>query len=454
MHSWVAQSWVAAAAGTFALCVLSAYGFLRLRVKGIGRLFGPRSRWRAAAIIVVTALASTGVGLAVAAISHQILAAYVGILVPSVLRLDSWSYADRGLGTSRLRSLVSAILAFPLRLLYDQMGEDMQAWCDARFWVVVPLMEPRAISGAAQYYYDQVKGRIKDRRALAELSGWRDSIEHKANLVRLIAVETPARLQAALQSHPSTRNMDNISAADLTRLAGRLISDAQNDLNLLLVSLYRLGYYKLPVYQYSTPESPASARIKISDREDTGPPEVADSGGTLPRPYLRARCPDSVAPEQVFSLRVSVVLGERDALPSGFEVPRSGLSLLILIHAPGLLMLSEPRQTVHVSAAGTSGPVAFEFKGVTEGRWNISITAWNGGSYLGELVVEVVVEVGAIVHEDHTQQREISIERADGEVTLVVHYDPRQKLFQFQFLDVDNPQKVVAELPDDPGPSI
>ena len=80
---------------------------------------------------------------------------------------------------------------------------------------------------AAKYYYDQVKGRIKDRRALEELCDWRDSIVHKISIVRLINLDTtPARLHDSLQKHPSTQNLRRYADDNLPRLARRLESDA------------------------------------------------------------------------------------------------------------------------------------------------------------------------------------------------------------------------------------
>jgi len=140
-------------------------------------------------------------------------------------------------------------LTRPLSHLYDAMGEDMQAWCDIRRRAAAE--EPQWIADAAKYYYDQVKGRIKDRRALEELCDWRDSIVHKINIVRLINLDTtPARLHDALQKHPSTQNLRRYADDDLPRLARRLESDATNELDLFLASVYRLGYHKLLIYPF------------------------------------------------------------------------------------------------------------------------------------------------------------------------------------------------------------
>jgi hypothetical protein len=234
-------SWFAWMVGVFVLSALSASVFLQLRCRGVGPPFGRHARPWAVLIVLATALVSTGFGLLILAASHQAPAALAGVVVPGGLWLTSVSPPR-----DRLRA---GWLTRPFSNLYDAMGEDMQAWCDIRHRAATE--EPQWISGAAQYYYDQVKGRIKDRRALEELCDWRDSIVHKITIVRLINLDTTsARLRASLQMHPSTQNLRRYADDDLPRLARRLESDATNELDLFLASVYRLGYHKLLPYPF------------------------------------------------------------------------------------------------------------------------------------------------------------------------------------------------------------
>jgi hypothetical protein len=110
-----------------------------------------------------------------------------------------------------------------------------------------------------------------------------------------------------------------------------------------------------------------------------------------PRRYLHGRLPDTVRPGQVFSLLVSVVRSGGAALKH-FDVPEGGRQLLLLIDAPAIKVLSERRQYVLVPADGDSEPVKFDLIGDVPGPCRISVTAWDGGSYLGELATEVTVE--------------------------------------------------------------
>jgi len=249
--------WVVGGVGTFFVSLVFAWLFLLIRCRGVGPPFGPHAKPWAIFIAVATAVASAGLGLLILAASHQAPAAYVGIVVPGGLWLTRVGPPDRPR---------AGWLTRPLSRLYDGMGEDMQAWCDIRHRAAA--QEPQWISDAAEYYYDQVRVRIKDQRALEELCDWRDSITHKISIVRLIHLDTtPARLREALQNHSCTRNVRRYADDDLPRLARRLESDALNELNLFLAAVYRLGYHKLLIY----PFRPSANRTPRASTYEPGP---------------------------------------------------------------------------------------------------------------------------------------------------------------------------------------
>jgi hypothetical protein len=201
---------------------------------------------------MITAIVSTGLGLVLAAVTHRIEAAYISIVLPGsmlFIRYPPRSLRPRGLG---------ALLTFPFSRLFDQMGEDMQNWCDATLREV--SAEPQWIADAVNYYYDQVAGRLKDRRERADVDDWRESITYKIGIVRLISLDTtPGRLREALQTNLSTR-ATRYSGDNLLRLARRLESDALNELNMFLALIYRRGYgRRLPLYMSAGPLSRAQA---------------------------------------------------------------------------------------------------------------------------------------------------------------------------------------------------
>ena len=241
--------------GTIVISMISAYGFLTLRCRGMGNPFGRHARWWAIAIILLTALISTAVGLAAVAAGNHALAAFVGLILPSGIWLGRAAALDSRPRASQWRRQLVTWAASPLRRLDDAMGDDMQAWCDAR--VRAAARQPQWLSDAALYYYSQVGRRVKDNRARDELKGWRESIAHKVTLVRLINLDTTdTRLHATLGSHPSTMDSRRYSADDRPRLARRLVADAENELNMFLASVYRLGYHRLLIYPFRPPPVP------------------------------------------------------------------------------------------------------------------------------------------------------------------------------------------------------
>jgi hypothetical protein len=256
-------SWVIGVAGTFVLSLIVAYGFLRLRCRGIGPPFGPRARYWALFIVVSTAIMSSLVGLLLVVASKHV-PAYVGIVVPSGLWLSKLPpQRDRDLHP---RSLPGGLLTFPFSRLYDRMGDDMEAWCDTRVRAAAP--HPQWIADAAQYYSNQAETLSADSRARADLDRWRDSIQHKISIVRLIHLDAgPKRLRAALDLHPSTAHVRKYSDDDLVRLADRLEAEALNELHLFLAYLYRLGYHTMLIF----PFRPTIKRVEAPPRRPMTP---------------------------------------------------------------------------------------------------------------------------------------------------------------------------------------
>jgi hypothetical protein len=239
-------SWVVGVVGTFVLSLILAYGFLRLRCRGVGPPFGPCARPWAFLIVVATAIVSTGVGLLLVAASRHIPATYVAIVVPGSLWFSKLPpQRDRDL----LPRTLAGLLTLPFSRLYDRMGDDMEGWCDTRLRAAA--VRPQWIADAAKYYYDQVRGGLKDGQARADLDRWRESITHKIGIVRLISLDTtPARLAASLAMHPSTQHIRKYADDDLPRLARRLETEALNELHLFLAYVYRLGHHRMLIYPF------------------------------------------------------------------------------------------------------------------------------------------------------------------------------------------------------------
>jgi len=256
-------SWVVGVVGTFALSLILAYGFLRLRCRRVGPPFGSRARPWALLIVVATAIVSTGVGLLLVAASRHLPAAYVGVVVPGGLWFSKLPpQRDRDL----FHRTLAGVLTLPFSRLYDRMGDDMEAWCETRLQAA--SAKPQWIADAVTYYCHQVQGGLRDRRARADLDRWRESITHKINIVRLISLDTtPARLHAALAMHPSTQHVRKYADGDLPRLSRRLEAEALNELHLFLAYVYRLGHHRLLIY----PFRPSAHRATARRTEPTAP---------------------------------------------------------------------------------------------------------------------------------------------------------------------------------------
>ena len=157
-----------------------------------------------------------------------------------------------------------------------------------------------------------------------------------------------------------------------------------------------------------------------------------------------------------FSLLASIVLaaGAGNAELEPFDVPPEGRDVLLVVHALGLRLLGDQRQIVHVPANRDSRPVMFELRADAPGLRPVSITAWIGGSYLGELVVEITAERDRPAGPHRDVLAEISMEPTEGAVSLVVRYDPAQNAYRFEFHDEDNPDEVMSNLAYEPGPLV
>jgi hypothetical protein len=138
-----------------------------------------------------------------------------------------------------------------------------------------------------------------------------------------------------------------------------------------------------------------------------------------------------------------------------FRVGPSGQDVLLVMHAPGLTVLSEQRQVVHVPFAGDSEPVMFELQAESPGPCQMHITAWLGGTYLGQLTLEMTVtrhRFWPAMHRDAVMP--IDAAATEGAVSLVVRYDHAQNAYRFEFRDEDNPAEVTSNLAYEPGPRV
>ena len=96
----------------------------------------------------------------------------------------------------------------------------------------------------------------------------------------------------------------------------------------------------------------------------------------------------------------------------------------------------------------------FELRADAPGPRSVSVTAWLGGSYLGELLVDIKAEHDRPAGTHQDVLADITTEHTEGAVSLVVRFDPRQNTYRFEFRDEDNPEEVTSNLAYEPGPRV
>jgi predicted component of type VI protein secretion system len=176
------------------------------------------------------------------------------------------------------------------------------------------------------------------------------------------------------------------------------------------------------------------------------------------RRYLKGQCPGRVRVGEAFSVLATVVREVRKgaAAPlAPFAVPSAGRTVVLVLDATGLEVLSRERQQVHVPAGRDSDPVMFELRATEPGPAELGITAWAGGTFLGRLNLDVTAtrhnlwrggQRDAVMAVDTTPDA--------GAVSLVVRRDPRENAYRFEFRDADNPAEVTCHLAFEPGPRV
>jgi hypothetical protein len=248
-------------------------------------------------------------------------------------------------------------------------------------------------------------------------------------------------------------------------LAERVVATAPLDnpdyLARLVSILYEAGAYeqaaalseRAATRRLSTAMTDDEPRYDAEEAERQAEPGQVRSA--RPR-YLTAQCPESVEVHEPFSLLASikVAASPMSAQVEPFDVPPEGQDVDLVMYAPGLHVLSDYQQTVHVPANADSRPVRFELRADTPGPAKVSITAWIGGTHLGELRVEVTAERYRAPGRDQEARAGIITQPTAGAVSLVVRYDPTQQAYRFEFRDEDNPGEVHSNLAYDPGPVV
>lgn len=219
-----------------------------------------------------------------------------------------------------------------------------------------------------------------------------------------------------------------VANVELGRLERNRVSDAKPERNEIDTTLS---------------ESPM---VAIAEGRET---KRAESSGlplaaATPR-YLQSRFPTRVRLRDRVPLQVRVSRetgNETSSLLRDFTVPAAGAELTLALHAPDFVIESARTQHLHLPANGDSDWVLWEVEPLEEGKFPLSIAAYNGAAYLGEITLWTEVSTtGRIIVEEERNSSLVNRVTQRGEATLSIRYDTRQQVFHYQFLfpqaDVD-----------------
>ncbi|MGW1450079.1 CHAT domain-containing protein [Micromonospora sp. NPDC002411] len=175
----------------------------------------------------------------------------------------------------------------------------------------------------------------------------------------------------------------------------------------------------------------------ITAPQTSPPPSVTPAPARL----LVARAPTRVPAGQDLSVEVRLVTEGRPVHPGGMVAPmprllvaNGGTPVTVTVHAPAGLHADGPlQQTVLVLPDDDPDPIRFGFGARTTGLHRIDVTAWAGGTFLGEVSVEVSVADGGSFRDGQPKTLPIGAPQArPGEVTMEVRFDGSRYTFQLR----------------------
>ncbi|MFD8161045.1 MULTISPECIES: CHAT domain-containing protein [Streptomyces violaceusniger group] len=158
-------------------------------------------------------------------------------------------------------------------------------------------------------------------------------------------------------------------------------------------------------------------------------PVLPDGRGVVPEtepgePHrLTAELAEQAPPGREVPLQVQVTRGAGDAGAAlrEFHVPAEGARLVIAVHAPGLLALGDLQQEVTVMPGRDSDVVRFGLRTTAPGLHTVTVRAFRGGTFLGELRAQISVQADTPARDGPTRSAPLTTLAFDpGEVTLQV----------------------------------
>jgi hypothetical protein len=215
-----------------------------------------------------------------------------------------------------------------------------------------------------------------------------------------------------------------------------------------------------------TENRPAEPTLSSGDHvagsgEPPRPGEASRTPGSEPGRYLVGEMQSRVRAGTEVSLIVSITTESPEPglavapLPGLLPGPQGVQVTFVVRPDAGLLALGELQQAVTVPPHGDSQPVRFAFRARAVGLSRIRLTAWLGGTFLGELRLDVSVESEQPMTDNQRRSTPIGAMQADpGEVTLQVHTDGARYSFQLLSQKYLFGPVVAKSLTEEPGQAV
>lgn len=195
--------------------------------------------------------------------------------------------------------------------------------------------------------------------------------------------------------------------------------------------------------------------------ETVGNPVAPMAGPDRVQHYLVADVPTRIPVMADVSLLVRIATSVSDyprlsASMKGFKLEPSGTAVTLVVQMPGQLRPIEAlEQVLMVPPQGDSEPARFAFRAERPGLLKVRITAFIGGTFLGEVAAEISVEAHGQRSEGRTHVTDLVDLRAEpGEVTLQVRFDGDRYTFQLLSDSFFFEPVLAGELTAQPGEAI
>ncbi|MDH2393643.1 CHAT domain-containing protein [Streptomyces sp. HNM0663] len=153
---------------------------------------------------------------------------------------------------------------------------------------------------------------------------------------------------------------------------------------------------------------------------------------------LVARLAEQTDVGRKIPLHVQVVCGSESDLGSSlrpFLIPPEGARVTVTVDAPGLLALDDMQQELTILLGEDSDVLRFGFQAAIPGLHQVTVRAYRGGTFLGEVQCQISVEPGGVTRDGPKRSAPLpSVAFDPGEVTLQVVRGTEAGTFSFQLL--------------------